>query len=197
MSQPVTVSITRHLAPERQHEMVSWMTAGIGLAERFGGFLGAGWVRPEPASETWHVLYRFADPEALARWESSHEREWWRDAGTGLGVVDSRVERRTGIEGWFDEPASRDLRDLRIAPAAPPRYKQATVIWLAFFPLSLLFSWLLGHLAPDLPLLPRVLVSTLCLTPVMTYVVLPRMTAALGWWLQGRPAPWRRASPAA
>ena len=143
------------------------------------------------------MLYRFADPEALARWESSHEREWWRDAGTGLGVVDSRVERRTGIEGWFDEPASRDLRDLRIAPAAPPRYKQATVIWLAFFPLSLLAAWILGHVAPDLPLVERVLVSTLCLTPVMTYVVLPRMTAALGWWLQGRPAPWRRASPAA
>ena len=78
-------------------------------------------------------------------------------------------------------------------PAPPPRYKQATVIWLAFFPLSLLASWVLGHVAPDLPLLARVLVTTLSLTPVMTYVVLPRMTAALGWWLQGRPAPWRRA----
>jgi antibiotic biosynthesis monooxygenase (ABM) superfamily enzyme len=197
MSQPVTVSITRHVAPERQHEMVSWMTAGVGLAERFVGFLGAGWVRPAPASETWHVLYRFADPAALATWESSHERQWWRDAGAGLGVVDSRVERRTGIEGWFDDPTARDVRDLRIAPPAPPRYKQATVIWLAFFPLSLLSSWVLAHLAPDLPLLTRALVTTLCLTPVMTYVVLPRMTAALGWWLQGRPAPWRRASPAA
>ena len=29
------------------------------------------------------------------------------------------------------------------------------------------------------------------MTPVMTYVVLPRMTQALGWWLHGRPAPWR------
>ena len=197
MSQPVTVSITRHLAPERQHEMVSWMTAGIGLAERFGGFLGAGWVRPEPASETWHVLYRFADPEALARWESSHEREWWRDAGTGLGVVDSRVERRTGIEGWFDEPASRDLRDLRDRAGGPAALQAGHGDLAGVLPAQPAVSWLLGHLAPDLPLLPRVLVSTLCLTPVMTYVVLPRMTAALGWWLQGRPAPWRRASPAA
>ena len=51
------------------------------------------------------------------------------------------------------------------------------MIWLAFFPLSLLSSWILGHVAPDLPLVERALVSTLCLTPVMTYVVLPRMTA--------------------
>ena len=192
MSAPVTVSITRHLDPGREDEMVSWIQAGIALAERFPGFLGAGWVRPESESETWHMLYRFADHDSLDAWESSHQRQWWRDSSGGLGVVESRVERRTGIEGWFDDPTNRDVRDLRIAPAAPPRYKQATVIWLAFFPLSLLVAWIFSHLAPDLPLVERSLVSTLLMTPVMTYVVLPRMTKALGWWLQGQPAPWRR-----
>ncbi|MGZ4447125.1 MAG: antibiotic biosynthesis monooxygenase [Nocardioides sp.] len=193
MSTPVTVSITRHVAPDREHEMVSWTAAGIGLAERFEGFLGAGWVRPEQDSETWHVLYRFADADSLAAWESSHERQWWRDASDGLGVVESRVERRTGIEGWFDDPTTRDVRDLRVAPPAPPRYKQATVIWLAFFPLSLLVGWIFGQVAPTTPLVERVLITTLVMTPVMTYVVLPRMTKALGWWLAGQPAPWRRA----
>ena len=175
--------------------MMSWMTAGIGLAERFPGFLGAGWVRPETDSETWHVLYRFADAESLAGWESSHERQWWRDSSSGLGVVESRVERRTGIEGWFDEPASRDVRDLRVTPTVPPtppRWKQGVVIWLAFFPLSLLVAWLFAHFAPGTALVPRGLISTLAMTPVMTYLVLPRMTRALGWWLQGQPAPWRR-----
>jgi antibiotic biosynthesis monooxygenase (ABM) superfamily enzyme len=196
MSAPVTVSITRHLDPGREHEMVSWIQAGIALAERFPGFLGAGWVRPGADSETWHMLYRFHDTESLSSWESSHERQWWRDSAGGLGVVESRMERRTGIEGWFDDPTTRDLRDLRLAPAAPPRYKQAVVIWLAFFPLSLLVAWLFGEVAPGLPLVERALASTLLMTPVMTYVVLPRMTRALGWWLQGRPAPWRRASTA-
>lgn len=192
MSAPVTVSITRHLDPGRDAEMVSWMQAGISLAERFPGFLGAGWVRPERDSETWHVLYRFADAESLATWESSHERQWWRDSSGGLGVVESRVERRTGIEGWFDEPTARDVRDLRLAPTAPPRWKQGVMIWLAFFPLSLLAGLVFGRLAPGLALLPRVLVTTLVMTPLMTYLVLPRMTRALGWWLQGKPAPWRR-----
>lgn len=192
MTAPVTVSITRHLDPGREDEMVSWIQAGIALAERFPGFLGAGWVRPERDSETWHMLYRFHDTASLASWESSHQRQWWRDSAGGLGMVESRMERRTGIEGWFDDPANRDVRDLRIAPSAPPRYKQATVIWLAFFPLSLLVAWIFGRIAPDLPLVERSLVSTLLMTPVMTYVVLPRMTQALSWWLQGRPAPWRR-----
>jgi antibiotic biosynthesis monooxygenase (ABM) superfamily enzyme len=190
----VTVSITRHLDPGREAEMMSWMSAGMTLAEKFPGFLGAGWVRPEADSETWHVLYRFADAEALAGWESSHERQWWKDASSGLGVVESRVERRTGIEGWFDDPTTLDVRDLRLPPAAPPRYKQAIVIWLAFFPLSLLSSWAFSEWAPDLALVERVLATTLVMTPLMTYVVLPRMTRALRWWLQGEGSPWRRAA---
>ncbi|HEU4810534.1 MAG TPA: antibiotic biosynthesis monooxygenase [Nocardioides sp.] len=194
MNAPVTVSITRHLDPGREHEMVSWMQAGIALAERFPGFLGAGWVRPERDSETWHVLYRFADSDALANWETSHERQWWRDSAGGLGVVDSRVERRTGIEGWFDDPTTRDVRDLRIAPKAPPRWKQGVVIWLVFFPLSLAATWTAGRLMPDLVLGLRVLATTLVMTPVMTYLALPWVTRTFAWWLQGKPAPWRRTS---
>jgi len=30
---------------------------------------------------------------------------------------------------------------------------------------------------------PRVLGTTVVMTPIMTYLVLPRMTKALGWWL--------------
>ena len=66
------------------------------------------------------------------------------------------------------------------------------MIWTAFFPLSLLTGLLLSHATPGLPLVPRVLVTTVLMTPVMTYVVLPQLTRRLEWWLQGRPAPWRR-----
>ena len=66
------------------------------------------------------------------------------------------------------------------------------MIWTAFFPLSLLTGLLLREVAPVLALLPRVLVTTVVMTPVMTYVVLPQLTRRLDWWLQGRRAPWRR-----
>ena len=191
-SEPVTVSITRHLDPGHEPEMISWMQAGVSLAQHFPGFLGAGWVRPEPGSAEWHMLYRFADADSLLGWEQSHERQWWRSSAAGLGVVESRVERRTGIEGWFDEPAARDVQDLRRAqPAAPPRWKQACVIFLVFFPLSLAVNALSVRLVPDWPLPLRVLASVLVMTPVMTYAALPWITRRMEWWLQGRPAPWR------
>lgn len=133
------------------------------------------------------MLYRFADSSSLATWESSPQRQWWLGSAQGL-VGESRVERRTGIEGWFDEPTSTDVQDLRAAPAAPPRWKQAVVIWLTFFPLSLLLSSLYGLLtadrSPDLDLVLRTAATTLAATPVMVYALLPWMTRRFAWWLQ-------------
>ena len=136
------------------------------------------------------MLYRFDSAASLAAWVASSQRRWWLVSAQGL-VGESRKEQRTGIEGWFDAPREHDVQDLRPQPAAPPRWKQAVMIWVAFFPLSLLIAYLFGVVAPDVALVPRVLVSTVLMTPVMTYGVLPQLTRRLEWWLHGRPAPWR------
>ena len=188
---PVTVSITRHLEPGHDDEMIAWIRAGAALAQRFEGFLGSGWVRPAVDSDQWHMLYRFADEASLTAWEESSQRRWWLGAAQGL-VGASKVERFTGIEGWFDPPTSYDHADLRPGAAPPPRWKQMVTIFLVFFPLSLLVNAVFGVLVPDLALLWRVLLAVVVMTPTMTYVALPWMTARMAWFLQGEPPPWRR-----
>lgn len=187
---PVTVAVTRRATAARDPEMLAWVQAGQRLAEGFPGFLGAGWVRPGSPSPDWHMLYRFADPAALAGWEHSTQRAWWLASARGLAET-AATERRTGIEGWFDAAAGTVLA---APPAAPPRWKQASVIWLGFFPTSLVLAVLLGPLTGGWNVALRVLASTLCATPVMTWLVLPRVTRALQWWLSGQPAPWRAAA---
>lgn len=189
---PVTVAITRRVRPEDELLMQAWVHAGTSMAERFPGFLGTGWVRPAADSADWHMLYRFDSPDSLERWESSLERRRWLRSAQDL-MEHTRVEHRTGIEGWFDEPRERTVDELRAAtsgapvgPAAPPRWKQATVIWLAFFPTNLLFTWLLMPLTRSWPLAVRVLAMTLLLTPIMTYLVLPQVTRLLQPWLSRR-----------
>jgi antibiotic biosynthesis monooxygenase (ABM) superfamily enzyme len=187
---PVTVAITRRVRPEDELLMQAWVHAGTSMAERFPGFLGTGWVRPAADSADWHMLYRFDSPESLQRWERSTERTRWLRSAEDL-VEHTRVEHRTGIEGWFDEPRERTVDDLRAAtgpatPPAPPRWKQATVIWLAFFPTNLLFTWLLTPHTRSWPLPLRVLAMTLLLTPLMTYLVLPQVTRLLQPWLSRR-----------
>ena len=181
MSAPVTVSVTRHVDPSQTTEMRAWVQAGTSLAEKFDGFLGSGWVRPSEDSREWHMLYRFADPESLAAWEASPQRAWWLEAAQGR-IEATRVERRTGIEGWFDEPASITT-DEAAPPPAPPRWKQMVVIFLVFFPLSLAANWVVGHTIADWPLVLRVLLSVVVMTPLMTYLALPWITRRMAWWL--------------
>jgi antibiotic biosynthesis monooxygenase (ABM) superfamily enzyme len=184
---PVTVSFTRRADPAHTREMTAWIRAGLSMAESFPGFLGGGWVRSRRDADEWHMLARFADQSTLAAWEGSPERRWWLRSAEGLAEV-TRTERRTGIEGWFDAPVAAEARAAP-EPAAPPRWKQAVTIWLVFFPVNLLATVTLGAALADTHVAVRVLVITLTLTPVMTYLLLPWITARLQWWLQGRS--WR------
>jgi antibiotic biosynthesis monooxygenase (ABM) superfamily enzyme len=181
---PVTVSITRVVRPERIPEVTRWVQAGVNLANRYPGFLGSGWVRSHADSEEWHMLYRFADRALLDEWEQSTDRQSWLAEGRDL-VVESRVVKRTGIEGWFDSAENGPEQGAGSAPP-PPRWKQATSIWVGFFPVNLAFTYLTVLLVPGwtgLWILPRILITTLILTPIMAYWVLPLATRLLRPWL--------------
>ena len=202
---PITVAIERRIDSTRTAEATSWMQAGTDLATAFPGFLGSGWVRAGEDSDLWYMLYRFRDITTLEEWESSTQRQWWLDSGRPF-AREERSERRTGIEGWFDAPHGSILEAATVTeagtqpiqqpvPAAPPRWKQAVTIWVGFFPTNLAASWLLGFVPgfAEIPLVLRVLATTLMLTPVMTYAVLPWVTRMLQPWLQ-RPRRSRKAT---
>ena len=179
----VTVSITRRVDPRRVPEVTHWVQDGVNLANAWPVFLGSGWVRASATSDEWHMLYRFADEATLDAWEQSDERRTWLERGRDM-VEDRTVTRRTGIEGWFDAPsATTDLQ----TPVKPPAWKQSIAIWLGFFPVNLVFTWLIGLAFPGwdaLNMALRVFLTTAILTPIMAYWVLPWVTGMLQPWLQ-------------
>ncbi|MNP64430.1 hypothetical protein D3C76_1599240 [compost metagenome] len=97
----------------------------------------------------------------------------------GNGLFERPKEARvSGIDDWFGTNTVQK----------PPRWKQAVAIWLAFFPVSLAFNLLFGPWLAPLDLLPRVMLSTLALTPVMVYLFIPLSTRLLASWLHASPA---------
>lgn len=179
--QPVTVSIARTVQPGCHRQFAAWALAGQELAREWPGYLGSGWVRSKLDSNEWHVMYRFSDAETLLAWDDSHERKWWMD-GSGDLMEITRVEHRTGIEGWFDQPGDVSITVPEIV--VPPRWKQAVSIFLPFLPVSLLANFFLGPVTSDWPLVLAVLLNVCILTPIMTYLMLPLSTRLLRPWLQ-------------
>ncbi len=99
-----------------------------------------------------------------------------RRSPPGQGLFDEpREHRARGLAAWFDDNRK------------PPRWKQSVAIWLAFFPVSLAFNLGAGPYLGELSLAARVLLSTLVLTPLMTYWFIPLSSRLLAPWLHRRP----------
>ena len=176
-AEPVTVTVARRVAVGREREFEQWYDGIIGAACRFPGFLGSGVLRPHTTGQDWHVVYRFADPESLQRWESSPERAEWLRRADDM-VEETGVARVSGLETWFSLPG-------RTAPA-PARWKMALVTLVAIVPLVLLMNLTVLPLLSGWPLVARTLVFSGTLTALMTWVVMPRMTRLFRRFLYGR-----------
>jgi antibiotic biosynthesis monooxygenase (ABM) superfamily enzyme len=177
---PVTLMVARRVAEGRYQDLMVWLREGEQLATDFPGYLGSGVLAPPPDDDEFQIIFRFVDEQTLHAWEHSASRTAWLVRGSDL--FGHKTEQRvSGIEGWFGAVGQR-----------PPRWKQAVAIWLAFFPVSLLFNFVIGPLLSEMSLLPRVFISTLCLTPLMVYLFIPLSTRLLANWLNNtaaRPLP--------
>jgi antibiotic biosynthesis monooxygenase (ABM) superfamily enzyme len=173
---PVTLMVARRVANGRYQDLIAWLGEGEQLATDFPGYLGSGVLAPPPDDDEFQIIFRFANEQTLHAWEHSASRSAWLARGSDLFAHPSE-HRVRGIDGWFGAAGHR-----------PPRWKQAVAIWLAFFPVSLLFNLLLGPLLGELDLLSRVFLSTLALTPLMVYFFIPLSTQLLSGWLNSTPA---------
>lgn len=173
-AEPVTLMVARRVANGRYHDFIAWLREGESLASDFPGYLGSGMLAPPPGDDEFQIVFRFADQRTLDAWAHSASRSAWLRRGSGLFA--QPLERRAvGLDAWFGS-----------AQRQPPRWKQSVAIWLAFFPVSLTFNLLLGGALADTPLAARVLLSTLILTPLMTYLFIPLSTRLLAPWLRSR-----------
>ncbi|MEJ1193119.1 antibiotic biosynthesis monooxygenase [Pseudarthrobacter sp. CCNWLW207] len=133
------------------------------------------------------MIYRFVNHASLVAWETSSARRRCLAQGEDL-VEERRVEKLTEVEGWFDSAQkTQQVRDgLASQAPRPPRWKQTVSVWLAFFPVSLIFGLLIEAIFPDwseFGTITKVFLTTTILTPVMTVWVLPLITRILQSWL--------------
>ena len=168
---PVTMLISRHIAPDRYHAFTAWMREGEILAAGFPGFLGSGVLHPPDGQAEYQIVIRFETTEALDRWEKSLPRSMWLERGASM-VQHSRSARMNGTGSWFGAK-----------PLAPPRWKQAVSIWVVYFPVLLLFTATLQDQLAQIPLFWRIFITTATMCPVLTYFLMPAVTRVLRGWL--------------
>ena len=174
---PVTTTVTRRIKPGHEAAYEAFL-AGISSAARaFPGYLGIEVFRPAPgASDEYRTVYRFDSVAHLRSWLDSAERAAWLQRAEPHVAGPMRTQVLVGLEGWFTLPTQPG------APPPPPS-KMALVTWATIFPLITLVVIASAPLIGGLPLVLRLAVTTGVTVPLMTWVVMPRVTRLLHRWL--------------
>lgn len=173
---PVTTTVTRQVKPGHEQAYEEILAGLISSAKQFPGHLGVEVFRPGEPGREYQTVYRFDNAQHLRRWLDSDERAAWlaRAEPHAAGAMQSRY--LTGLESWFTLPA-------RPGAPPPPPWKMAVLTWVTIFPLITGVVLALNPLLEGFALVPRLAVTTAVTVPLMTWLVMPRVTRLLRRWL--------------
>jgi uncharacterized protein len=174
---PVTTTVTRRVKPGHEAAYEGFLAGISGAARAFPGYLGVEVFRPAPgAIDEYRIVYRFDSVTHLQTWQDSPEHAAWLARAEPHVAGPMRTQVLTGLESWFTLPSQPGT-------PPPPPYKMALVTWMTIFPLITLVVVASAPLLGSLPLVLRLAVTTGITVPLMTWVVMPRVTRLLHRWL--------------
>ena len=170
--EPVTVTVARVVRPEEHEAFERWAADVQELVGSFPGALGSSLLRPGPASDEYHLVYRFTDDAALAVWERSPERQAALARVSRL-VEQERTARAVGLETFFAVPA-------RPGPA----WRSWALTVAVVLVLTSSFQLVAVPFVGSWPWPARLLLSALYVVTALR-LLMPRVSRRLGAWLQG------------
>lgn len=170
MSDTVTIVVRQRVKPGREAEYEAWLKQMTeGASEKFPGYIGVGFHRPEKPGDTYRQIFRFDSIEQLEEFERSDYRNNMLAKGSKYFEADPTFERMTGLEFWFDPPKGTKI-------AQPSPHRMALVMIVVVFSMILILSTLIAMMTPSWPRPLRLLLTVIIQVCLMTYLVMPRLT---------------------
>jgi antibiotic biosynthesis monooxygenase (ABM) superfamily enzyme len=163
---------THRVTPGRMASFSTSVKGLLGAASRSQGYLDGRMEKASGESETWLVICWFDSAESAGEWGRSRSHATWREY---VGRFATRVD---------PPPRPAQAPPGATPPSPPPRWKTALVTLIGVFPAVLLVNVTVIPRVTGLPLLARTFVLCVCVTGLMTWVLMPQVMKVLGPWLR-------------
>lgn len=169
--------VRRHARPGCAPAYEALVAAMFDDARKFPGYLSAELIPPAAAGGEYQIVQRFATMADLERWHASDARAAWMEKISHVAEGEPEYRLLHGLDAWFGPtvlPANK----------LPAKWRLTLVSWLGIFPTV---AFLLSFVAPllaELPFLLRVGIVTAIVAVLMSYVIMPRLTQWLSWWIR-------------
>jgi hypothetical protein len=164
---------THRVTPGRMASFTTSVKGLLSAASRSQGYLDGRMEKASGDSATWLVICWFDSEENADEWGRSRSHATWRDY---VGRFATRVDPPR-------QPAQAPPPGAT-QPSPPPRWKTALVTLVGVFPAVLLVNVTVIPRVTGLPLLARTLILCVCVTGLMTWVLMPLVMKVLGPWLR-------------
>jgi len=183
---PVAMVFTHRVAKDKVEDYLEWRRKAIAAQAHYPGYLATEFFRPHGTFQNeWVDIVRYRSVDDLNRWMESEERQ------SLLTELDPIVESMhshpmTGLESWFALN-----RQPGATVSGPPRWKQVLAVLFALYPTVMVLRFL-NPLWHDLSLLQSMLIGNFLSVSLLTYLVMPRVSQFLGFWLEAPTRDWKR-----
>src|SRR5262245_55901591 len=170
-AEAVKIVLEWRVHPGAHVRFEEWVRRLLAQAAASGGLQGSSVLS---AREDYFVLLRFAGNGDFARWRDASATDELLRAAAAVATRTDRGQLRTGLETWFA------VRGRPASSPPPPKWKMAVVTWCALLPQVIVLAMITPA---SIPFLPSVALSTAIPVAMLTWVIMPRVTALLQRWL--------------
>lgn len=168
----VTVTVARRVVSGQEATYEAWAKGVSAASAAFPGYLGVTFLRPSIGYNQYTIIYRFDTQVHADDWSNSDSRKEWIDRLDGIVEGEGEVRSVTGLETWFDLPTIS-------VEQQPVRWRMCLVLMLVVFSLISAVNWALSPVLDGLGFYARTAVVVAIQVTLMTYLVMPRVTALL------------------
>ncbi|MEO6084620.1 MAG: hypothetical protein ABIQ18_16085 [Umezawaea sp.] len=179
--------VSKHqVARDRMASFSTSVKGLLGAASRSQGYLDGRMEKASIGSTTWLVICRFDSSTSAELWARSPSSAMWHEYVDRFSVhLGVHLSTMSGDADAPPPPARPG------PPPMPPRWKTALATLTGVFPAVLLVNLTIIPVpqVAGLPFILRTFVLCVCVTGLMTWVLMPQVQKVLGPWLRRGLAP--------
>ena len=166
-NEPVTV-VWNWTIGHGKEEMFEHMMHDIhNVARTFPGHMGVTTLQSPEKKDNFQTILRFDNVSHLERWLNSDIRQKMLEPLSEI-AHENAATKATGLETWFEVPGKT------VTP--PPRWKMVVTTFIAIYPLSVVYGFLVAPNTLSWPTLVRALILPIFAPIILTYAFMPFLT---------------------
>ncbi len=169
---PVAAVVHGRVTAGQEEEFRAWQERLEAEQRKFPGYLGREAFPPqEGVTEEWTIVFRFDSDAHLEAWLQSEPRARLLAEAEAQFKFDLK-KVSSSFAGWF--PGHGPV---------PPSWKQAMVVLLALYPVTMAINLIIAPHEAGWPLPVRNFLNNLIGTAILTWPTMRVLNRALAWWL--------------